>query len=62
MAHEMFRIASASHETLSSILVGGGSAAIFLIALTAFLVWRDKRRGLGKPRTRGLRTRKSRRR
>lgn len=62
MSHEMFKIAGASHETLSIILVGGGFTALCLVALTGFLFWRDKRRGLGRPKQRGLRTRKSRRR
>ncbi len=62
MAHEMFKIANASQETLSTILVGGGIIALLLAALTGFLIWRDKRRGLGRPKQRGIRTRKSRRR
>lgn len=62
MAHEMFKIANASQETLSIILVGGGLMALFLAALTGFLLWRDKRRGLGRFRQRGTRARKTRRR
>ncbi len=62
MAHEMFKIANASQGTLSIILVGGGFVGIFLAAMAGFLIWRDKRRGLGRPRQRGPRTRKSRRR
>ncbi len=62
MSHEMFRIANASHETLSLVLVGGGLVAVFMAALTGFLIWRDKRRGLGKTRQGGIRARKSRRR
>lgn len=62
MAHEMFKLANAPEETLSAILVLGGLSSLSVLALAWFLVWRDKRRGLGKPRPPKARTRKSRRR
>jgi hypothetical protein len=49
MPHEIFGLPSASHEALAVVLVD--SALVFLIPaiLIAFLLWRDKRRGLKKP-------------
>jgi hypothetical protein len=50
MSHEHFQIAKASPEALNVIVIGGGIGALVLISLVLFLIWRDKRRGLGKPK------------
>ena len=63
MSHEHFQIAKASPEALNVIVIGGGIGALVLISLVLFLIWRDKRRGLGKPKAgREVRARKPRRR
>jgi uncharacterized iron-regulated membrane protein len=63
VTHELFKVQNASHETLGTILVGGAVGALILLALVGFLIWRDKRKGIGKPRLRPpRRARKPRRR
>jgi hypothetical protein len=63
VTHELFKVQSASHETLSTVVVGGAVGALILFAVVFFLIWRDKRKGIGKPRARPpRRARKSRRR
>ncbi len=44
MAHELHAVAGQSHETLTTLLVGGGVGAALLIGFVAYLVWRDRRR------------------
>ncbi|KQW76424.1 MULTISPECIES: hypothetical protein [Sphaerotilaceae] len=44
MAHELHAVAGQSHETLTTLLVGGGAGAALLIGFVAYLVWRDRRR------------------
>ena len=53
MAHELHAVAGQSHETLTTLLVGGGTGAALLVGFVAYLVWRDRRRprrGSPKPR------------
>ncbi len=44
MAHELHAVAGQSHETLTTLLVGGGAGAALLIGFVVYLVWRDRRR------------------
>jgi hypothetical protein len=50
MSHTNFLVSSASSDALSLAVIGGATGALVLISLVIFLIWRDKRRGTGKPR------------
>lgn len=50
MSHEHFQLAKASPEALNLIVIGGGIGALLMVALVLLLFWRDKWRGLGKPK------------
>lgn len=62
MTHEVLMLSKASPQTLERVVVGGGIWMLCALALLLFLVWRGRRRGLGKNPPRGARMRKSRRR
>ncbi len=47
MPHEFRGLASASHETLTIILVGGLVSAVMIIAFALFLQWRHRRKPHG---------------
>ena len=54
MSHENFRVAQASAETLD-LAVGLGLMMVIVIAsLVLYLIWRDKRAGVGKPDPRAV--------
>lgn len=62
MSHEHFNLRRASPEVLDLVVIGGGAGLLVMVSLIGFLIWRDKRRGLGKPKpARNVRARKPRR-
>ncbi|PZP90844.1 MAG: hypothetical protein DI587_37370 [Variovorax paradoxus] len=64
MTRELFLLPHASEQTLTTMLVGGFGGGVLLVLGVLFMIWRDKRRGLGrfKPRPQRARTRKAQRR
>jgi len=44
VTHDLRAISNASHELLTTILIGGGVSAAVLLGIGAFLSWRDRRR------------------
>ena len=43
MPHEFRNLPNASHETLTTALIAGGAAALVLLILIGYLVWRDRK-------------------
>jgi hypothetical protein len=64
MSQELFRVSTASPETLDLLVAYGAAGVLGMLAFVGFLVWRGKRAGAGKPpvRSRGSRGSKSRKR
>ena len=64
MSHELFRVKTASPETLDFLVAYGAVGVLVMLALVGVLVWRGKREGTGHPsiRSRGSRAKKLRRR
>ncbi|MBL8318445.1 MAG: hypothetical protein JNJ42_08570 [Burkholderiaceae bacterium] len=44
VTHDLRAISNASHELLTTILIGGGVSAAVLLGIGAFLSWRDRKR------------------
>jgi hypothetical protein len=64
MPHEFRNLATAPRETLGNALIAGGVAAIILLLIMAYFLWRDRKlkRPGSHPKSSPSRTRKKRRR